>query len=269
MLVIALICAALVANAADQTRILPQDVIQSRFSRLHSKNEERAAEIRKLFQEAGCDPRNYSEQPILSSKLPNLICELPGASKQTAVVGAHFDNRGPGEGAIDNWSGSSLLPSLYETLRASPRRLSFRFIAFTDEERGLIGSRDYVQHLSREERAAILLNVNIDSLWLAGPVRAWTVRSDDVLTTTAAIVADRLKLQIGGDALDRRYDSDAAAFMAWKIPVIDFHSLTRDSLHLLHSKKDNRAAIDAKSYYDQYRFLAAYLAELDATIDQR
>jgi hypothetical protein len=36
---------------------------------------------------------------------------------------------------------------------------------------------------------------------------------------------------------------------------------------LLHSKKDVRTAIDAKSYYDDYRFLAAYLAYLDATVD--
>jgi len=85
--------------------------------------------------------------------------------------------------------------------------------------------------------------------------------------TSAAIVADRVKVRIGASTLDKRYDSDAGAFIAWKIPVIDFSSLTQDTLPLLHSKKDVRKAIDAKSYYDDYRFLAAYLAYLDATVD--
>src|SRR5258705_11076508 len=92
-------------------------------------------------------------------------------------------------------------------------------------------------HLSKEHRAEILLDVNIDSVGLAGPIRAWTVRSDDLLLTSAAVVADRIKVGIGGEALDRRYDSDAGAFIAWKIPVIDFHSLRPDTLHLLHSEK--------------------------------
>jgi len=269
VLLFLLIFLAFGAFAADAPRILPPDTIQSRFSRLHSKNEERAMELRRLFMEAGCESKNYLEDKILSSKWPNLICSLPGSSKRTIVVGAHFDNRGPGEGAIDNWSGASLLPSLFESLSDSPHHLTFEFIAFTDEERGLIGSRDYSGHLSKDQRAAIVLNVNIDSIGLPGPIRVWSGRSDDFLLTSAALVADQLKISVGAQSLDQRYDSDAAAFMAWKIPVIDFHSLTRDTLPLLHSKKDTRAAVDAKSYYDDYRFLAAYLAYLDETITSR
>jgi hypothetical protein len=84
---------------------------------------------------------------------------------------------------------------------------------------------------------------------------------------SAALVADQVKVPIGAMGLDKKYDSDAAAFMAWRIPVIDFHSLTADTLNLLHSKKDVRTAIDAKSYYDDYRFLAGFLAYLDDTLD--
>jgi len=255
------------AFAADEASVLGPETIQSRFLRLRPGNEERAAVIRQMFGEAGCDGQSYSEENLQSSKLPNLICVLPGSSKRIVVVSAHFDNRGPGEGALDNWSGAALLPSLFQSLREAEPRLSFEFIAFTDEERGLIGSRDYVGRLSKEHRAEILLNVNVDSIGLAGPIRAWSGRTDDFLLTAAAVVADSLKLPMGANSLDKRYDSDAGAFIAWKIPVIDFHSLTPDTLHLLHSKKDTRMAIDAKSYYEHYRFLAAYLRYLDATVE--
>jgi hypothetical protein len=267
VLLVLLIFFAFNAIAADEPRILPPDKIQDRFSLLRTKNEDRAQELRQLFTEAGCDSKNYSEGKILSSKLPNLICVLPGSTKRTVIVGAHFDNRGPGEGAIDNWSGASLLPSLFESLSGSPHRMTFEFIAFTDEERGLIGSRDFSGHLSKQERADIVLNVNIDSIGLPGPIRVWSGRSDDFLLMCAALVADRVKVPIGAAPLDRRYDSDAGAFIAWKIPAIDFHSLTQDTLPLLHSKKDIPAAVDPKSYYDDYRFLVAYLAYLDETVD--
>ena len=253
--------------AADPSRLLSTTVVQSRFARLHSKNEERAIELRNLFGEAGCDAKSYSEDHILSSKLPNLVCVLPGSSRQTVVVSAHFDNRGPGEGAIDNWSGAALLPSLFESLRGFPHRFTFEFIGFTDEEKGLIGSRDYVNHLSKEQRANILLDVNIDCMGLAGPIRVWAGRSDDFLLTSAALVGDQTKIYVRADTLSDRYDSDAAAFIAWRIPAIDFHSLSQDTIPLLHSKRDVRTALDPKSYYNHYQFLVAYLAYLDATID--
>ena len=257
-----------VSFGASVIRVLPADTIQSRFSRVHAKNEERAAELEKLFKEAGCDANSYSEDRILSSKLPNIECALAGSGKRTVVVSAHFDNRGPGEGAIDNWSGASLLPSLFESLKGSPHRLTFEFIGFTDEEKGLIGSRDYVGHLSKEHRANILLNVNIDCVGLPGRIRVWAGRADNLLLTSAAEVADRTGIFVAADTLDQnRYDSDAGAFIAWNIPVIDFHSLTQDTLRLLHSKRDVRTAIDPKSYYDHYRFLAAYLAYLDEVLD--
>ncbi len=266
MPLILLILFASLSSTAGEPRLLEANAIQSRFSRLHSRNDERELELQKLFAEAGCDSKSYSEDKIPSSKLPNLICLLAGSSKDIIVVTAHFDNRGPGEGAIDNWSGASLLPSLFESLRGSPHRFTFEFIAFTDEEKGLIGSRDYVNRLSREQRADILLNVNIDSIGLAGPIHVWAGRADNFLLTSAAMVADRTKLLIRADTLDNRYDSDASAFIAWHIPVIDFHSLSRDTLPLLHSKRDVRTALDPQSYYNHYKFLVAYLAYLDETI---
>jgi len=210
------ICFAGLAFGADEPRIVGPEIIPSRFSGLRPKNDERAQQLRRLFLEAGCDDRSYSEDKILSSPQPNLLCVLPGSSGRIVVVSGHFDNCGPGEGAVDNWSGASLLPSLYQSLQGSPHRLTFEFIAFTDEEKGLIGSRDYTGHLSKEHRAQILFNVNIDSIGLPGPIRAWAGRSDDFLMTSAAIVADRVKVRIGSSTLDKRYDSDAGAFIAGK-----------------------------------------------------
>ena len=48
-----------------------------------------------------------------------------------------------GEGVIDNWTGSILLPSLFEFIREKPRRHHFQFMGFAAEEKGLLGSEAY------------------------------------------------------------------------------------------------------------------------------
>lgn len=253
---------------AGEPQLLPPEVIQKRFDAIHSLNEDRANELRRLFAEAGCDSANYAEQSFRSSPLPNISCRLRGESAQTVVVTAHYDRKkGPGEGAIDNWTGAALLPSLLETLKGSRRRYTFEFVAFTDEERGLIGSREYVQNLSKQRRAELLLGVNIDCIGLAGPIRIAAERVDELLLNFAGVVGGRVKVGVGSEAVGAGYDSDASPLIAWKIPVIDFHSLTPKSLPLLHSKADVRTTIDSKSYYQHYRFLAAYLAYLDENVE--
>jgi Zn-dependent M28 family amino/carboxypeptidase len=69
---------------------------------------------------------------------------LPGSSDQVIIVGAHFDRVPEGDGVVDNWSGASLLPSLYEAVKNEPRKHTYIFIGFTDEEQGEVGSRFYV-----------------------------------------------------------------------------------------------------------------------------
>jgi Zn-dependent M28 family amino/carboxypeptidase len=70
------------------------------------------------------------------------------------IVGGHFDFAEHGSGIVDDWSGASLLPSLYEALKAEPRRHTFLFVAFAEEELGLIGSRRYVKAMVPEKRSA-------------------------------------------------------------------------------------------------------------------
>src|SRR5260370_15932272 len=70
---------------------------------------------------------------------PKCICVLPGSSGKV-IVGAHFDHVSEGDGVVDNWSGASLLPSLYQTVKNEPRKHTHIFIGFTDAELREVGS---------------------------------------------------------------------------------------------------------------------------------
>jgi carboxypeptidase Q len=79
----------------------------------------------------------------------NTIGEIPGTDKpdEVVVVGAHLDSWDLGQGATDNGTGAVVVLETARTLLKSglkPRR-TIRFILFTGEEEGLLGSKAYVE----------------------------------------------------------------------------------------------------------------------------
>jgi Peptidase family M28 len=265
-LVLALLLAARHLSG-QQIHFTPIDrkVVQDRFSTLPLKNGDRASMLRELFAAARCDGDRYREQAVKGSKLPNLLCTLPGSSDETVIVSAHYDkvDRDGSQGAVDNWSSASLLPSLYEALAARPRRLTMAFIGFTDEEVGLVGSTFYSKSLSRESLSKIAAVVNMDSIGMTS-TKVWVSRADKELLRDTALVARALNLQVDGVNVERVGDSDSHPFAARKLRVIDFHSVTQENLRVLHSGRDQPSAINWDAYYDTYRLIAGLLAYLDA-----
>jgi Zn-dependent M28 family amino/carboxypeptidase len=254
--------------------LLGQDraVIEERFARLRTKEAERTAVLREMFAEAGCIGAQYKEQKVTGWKAPNLICTLPGTSSRTVIVTAHYDKTKKGEGAIDNWSGAALLPSLYQSLQGKPRRFTYTFILFMGEESGLIGSRYYVGQLTLPQRRDIAADVNIDSVGLPGYINIWASRANKDLRIDAATVASTLGIKlstVNAESLvrDGRPDSDSHPFLDVRIPVIDFHSITPATMPLLHTAKDVPGAVDPATYFDTYRLLAAYLKYLDSAFE--
>jgi hypothetical protein len=97
------------------------------LERFVGKDKQRKETLKHVFKEAGRDDQQLIEPSVKGSKLPNVICMLPGSSENTIIVGAHFDHADAGDGVIDNWSGASLLPSLYEAVKSEPRKHPYGF----------------------------------------------------------------------------------------------------------------------------------------------
>jgi hypothetical protein len=159
--------------AGDSFRFTPvsRDVIEARLKKYQGNDQQREATLKGLFGEAGCDDQHLSEQPVKRSHLPNVVCILPGTSDKTIIVGAHFDHVSEGDGVVDNWSGASLLPSLYQTVRIRPRKHTYIFVGFTDEEKGEVGSHFYAGQMTKEQVSQTEAMVNMDTLGL-GPQKS-------------------------------------------------------------------------------------------------
>jgi hypothetical protein len=255
-----------IGATAEGIRFNPvsREVVEARLGKYTGNNKQREATLKQMFVESGCDDQHLSEQAVKGSKLPNVICLLPGSSDKVIIVGAHFDRVSEGDGVVDNWSGASLLPSLYEAVKTEPRKHTYIFIGFTDEERGKVGSSFYARQMTREQVAATDAMVNMDTLGLAS-TEVWASHSDKRLTGALIYIAKQLSVPISGVNVDQVGSSDAEPFSDRKIPRITIHSLTQETwnAHILHTSKDKLLAMRLDDYYQTYHLLAAYIAFLD------
>lgn len=182
----------------------------------------------------------------------NVVGFLPGRdpdlAQEVVVLGAHYDHVGLGwfgstggaaaagqihNGADDNGSGTAALLELAEWFAAPaqrPRR-SLLFIAFTGEERGLLGSRYWVDHPT-VPLDDIVAMINLDMI---GRSREGRLQVGGV--GTAAGLQD---LVAGCNAVHRlnvMWDpgglapSDSTSFFTKDLPVLFFFTLLHEDYH--------------------------------------
>ena len=101
--------------------------------------------------------------PVHRHPTENVIAETPdGAADNVVVVGAHLDRVSRGPGINDNGSGSATILEIAEQMAKVKPRNQVRFIWFSAEEAGLLGSAHYVNSLTPAERGNIALMLNFD-----------------------------------------------------------------------------------------------------------
>jgi Zn-dependent M28 family amino/carboxypeptidase len=254
-------------DAQVHYRKLPPETIAQRLAAAGDNQHQRGDYLRQQMLTAGCTAANLKDDPVSHTNEPNVVCILPGKTDRQIIVGAHYDFVPEGRGIVDNWSGAALLPSLIESINNEPREHTFVFIAFTGEEKGMLGSKSYVSHLSKEQRQAITAMINIDTLGLSS-TKVWATDSSRPLVNALFNVANMIHVPLGVVNVDNVGQSDNDSFRDAKVPEICIHSVTNETIRVLHSRNDQLAAIHQEDYYDSYRLLSAYLAVIDVALDK-
>jgi Zn-dependent M28 family amino/carboxypeptidase len=173
---------------------------------------------------------------------PNILAKLPGSDaklkNEFVVIAAHLDGYGFGtpvngddlyNGTLDDAAYVALLIQTADDLKArrlrAPKR-SILFIAFTGEEKGLLGSRWFVDHptVPTEQLAA---DVNLDQLRPLFPLNILTAEAlgDTTLGATARAVAAPMHIEIRPDAEPERNllaRADQYPFLGIHVPAISF-----------------------------------------------
>jgi Zn-dependent M28 family amino/carboxypeptidase len=166
----------------------------------------------------------------------NVVAEMPadGSDRRPVVmVGAHLDSVRDGPGINDNGSGVTAVliaaATIAEAARDGPMRVRFGF--WGAEEIGLLGSRDYVNRLSDEERKRIALYINLDMV--GSPNFTRLVLADPDAEGAAGLAARAMLDHFAARALpvERRapgplgtFSTDMASFKGRGIPAIALYT---------------------------------------------
>jgi carboxypeptidase Q len=179
----------------------------------------------------------FTDGPVESS---NVIGEIPGRERpdEIVVVGAHLDSWDLSEGATDNGTGSSSVLAAAEAILKSgqrPRR-TLRFILFTGEEQGLLGSLAYVKQHAGEMKnhlGAIVLDTG------QGPVKEFQLGGrDDLLPAFQAFansLSDIRDIKVN-DKLE--FGTDTGPFILAGLPGINLDQDSPDYKYTNHSAAD-------------------------------
>lgn len=180
----------------------------------------------------------------------NILAELPGSDPalqgEYLVLAAHYDHvgygtrrnvrDGPGSvhnGADDNASGTAALLEIAQacTLLPRPPRRSLLFIFFDAEEKGLLGSRFWVEHPTRPlDKVKLMINMDMVGRLRLDRIELYGWRTAPGLRP----VVTRANSAAGFDiefSWMNRFDSDHAPFFLKSIPVLLFHTGLHEDYH--------------------------------------
>lgn len=170
---------------------------------------------------------------------PNILAILPGSDPKLApeyvALSAHLDGYGYGtpvlgdnlyNGTLDDAAYVALLIELAKDLQHKAPARSLLFCIFTGEEKGLLGSAYFTQHLT-VPKENIVANLNLDQLRPIFPLNILTMEglTDSTLGETVRTVAAQFKIEIRPDLEPERNlfrRADNYNFVRIGVPIAAF-----------------------------------------------
>jgi hypothetical protein len=218
-----------------------------------------AAEFRRLGLKPGGESGTFFQSLSLQSAINphapggtgrNVIAVLEGADPalrhEWVVVGAHYDHLGEGgvpgslapneraihNGADDNASGVAAMLWTAERLAQGPRPArSVKFIAFTGEESGLLGSAHYVSTPTAGAGPMVAM-INLDMVGRLGQGPLIVYGVDTAVEWTALLEPAAARAGVPVATRGEGYGpSDHTSFYLKDVPVLHFFTNTHGDYH--------------------------------------
>jgi len=207
-------------------------------------------------------------------KTSNVIAEIRGAEKpeEFVILGAHLDSWELGTGALDNGCNAALVVDALRVIKASgtPPRRTIRFILFSGEEEGLLGSRAYAfNHRSELDRAAGVVIYDSGT----GQTTGFSLGGrKDLLPTAKNLIAPLAQFDVKNLKLDMEWGTDHFDFMLEGVPTFVADQQEANYLENYHAVSDTYDKVDfpqLKKHVAEAAALAFELANLNEKVGPR
>lgn len=188
-------------------------------------------------------------QEEAEKKSANVIARIPGEehSEEILTLTAHHDSVPQGPGAYDNMAGAAIIMEICRYFKEHTPGRTLEFIWFGAEEKGLLGSRNYVQvHEGELKNHRFNMNVDLAGQLVGGNVIG--VTGDSSICSMITYLAR--ETGIGMTTKNQIWGSDSNTF-AWKgIPAMTL----------------NRDGFGMHTHYDTIDLLSAWSLERSAAL---
>src|SRR5271165_5471150 len=207
-------------------------------------------------------------------KASNVIGEMKGSEKpdEFVILGAHLDSWELGTGALDNGCNAALVIDALRAIKATgikPKR-TIRFILFSGEEQGLIGSGAYVRAHSKElDKAAGVVVYDSGT----GKTTGFSVGGrKDVVYTAKDLIAPLAQFGVKDLLTTMEWGTDHLDFMLEGVPTFVAEQDEANYLENYHAISDTYDKVDfaqLKKHVAEAAALSVGLADLPTKIGPR
>jgi Zn-dependent M28 family amino/carboxypeptidase len=207
-------------------------------------------------------------------KASNVIGEIKGSEKpdEFVILGAHLDSWELGTGALDNGCNAALVIDALRAIKASgekPKR-SIRFILFSGEEEGLLGSRAYaLAHRGELDHAAGVVIFDSGT----GKTTGFSVGGrKDIIDTAHSLIAPLEQFGVKDLKPDMEWGTDHFDFMLEGVPTFVADQEEANYLENYHAISDTYDKVDfaqLKKHVAEAAVLSVGLADLPEKIGPR
>lgn len=207
-------------------------------------------------------------------KTSNVIGEIKGSEKpdEFVILGAHLDSWELGTGALDNGCNAALVIDVVRAIKASgmvPSR-TIRFILFSGEEEGLIGSHVYAfNHRAELDKAAGVVIFDSGT----GKTTGFSLGGrSDVVPMAKNLLAPLVQFDVKELKLDMEWGTDHFDFMLEGVPTFVADQEEANYLENYHAVSDTYDKVDfpqLKKHVAEAAVLSLELASLPEKIGPR
>jgi carboxypeptidase Q len=186
---------------------------------------------------------NHVTGPVDSE---NVVAEIRGREKpdEFVVLGAHLDSWDLGTGALDNGCNAAMVIDAARAIHSSgviPRR-SIRFVLFTGEEQGLLGSAAYA-HAHRAELDSMIAAIIFDSG--IGKLTGYALGGrKDIVESVRKTLDPVSSLGVKDFTLDAGMDTDNFDFLIEGVPTLVANQDPANYMLNYHAASDTFDKVD-------------------------
>ena len=175
----------------------------------------------------------------------NVVAEIRGSERPEEIVllGAHLDSWDLGTGALDNGVNCALVVDVARVIAAGPRpKRTIRFVLFTGEEAGLLGSFGYARaHRAELDRHVAVVIHDIGDGKITG---YYTNGRPDIDAAVRAVLAPVAARGAGGVNEEAILGTDNFDFLLEGVPNLVANQETARYLADYHAESDTFDKVD-------------------------